>query len=67
MWNEFITEMNEHDLFLYHGHGCCDKYISHTELSKTDIKCACFIMGCSSGLISHHYGSILSFLQVIII
>ncbi|XP_048596928.1 separase-like isoform X3 [Brassica napus] len=47
---EELTEaLQNHDLFLYFGHGSGAQYLSSREIEKLDNCSATFLMGCSSG------------------
>ncbi|CAH8360120.1 unnamed protein product [Eruca vesicaria subsp. sativa] len=46
---ELTKALQNHDLFLYFGHGSGAQYLSSREIEKLDNCSATFLMGCSSG------------------
>ncbi|XP_072953682.1 separase isoform X1 [Typha angustifolia] len=46
---ELVSALQNHDMFLYFGHGSGTQYISGNEIEKVDQCAATLLMGCSSG------------------
>ncbi|XP_031390814.1 separase isoform X2 [Punica granatum] len=51
---ELARALQQHDLFIYFGHGSGAQYIPRHEVQKLETCAATFLMGCSSGALSLH-------------
>ena len=49
---DLLQALQEHDMFVYCGHGCAQQYISLAALRELPSCSAAFLMGCSSGRLS---------------
>ncbi|KAI3912246.1 hypothetical protein MKW98_012057 [Papaver atlanticum] len=64
---ELVVALENHDLFIYIGHGSGAQYIPSYEIQKLDKCAATLLMGCSSGCLSlkgcyNPQGAVLSYL-----
>ncbi|KAI3841547.1 hypothetical protein MKX03_023861 [Papaver bracteatum] len=64
---ELVVALENHDLFIYIGHGSGAQYIPSYEIQKLDKCAATLLMGCSSGCLSlkgcyNPQGTVLSYL-----
>jgi len=65
---DLAAALEAHDMFLYCGHGCGEKYLSQRSLRHLSSCSAALLMGCSSGRLAARglyepSGPILAYLQ----
>jgi separase len=65
---DLAAALEVHDMFLYCGHGCGEKYLGQRSLKRLSTCSAALLMGCSSGRLARRglydpCGPILAYLQ----